>query len=141
MKRPSKPKPPALPLFPAGTQWQFTILGAPRTKKTHQRIARKADGTPFIIGAKTSVGWEQSAIAQLRSQWHRPGAINQPVCVRALFYRERATGDATNFYQAVGDALQESWVLMNDSLIEHWDGSRLRKDAANPRVVVDVVTL
>ena len=137
-KRPKvkKPKPVALAVQPVGGTWHFVVLGNPRTKKTSQRIARRGDGTPFIMSAAFTKDWADSAIAQLRSHWHRCGALNQPVAVRALIYRDRNVGDATGFYQAIGDALQSAEVITNDSLIEHWDGSRRLKDAANPRVEI-----
>jgi hypothetical protein len=140
-KRPPKPKCPALRTFPAGTAWELTILGPPRTKKTHQRIAKRADGSRFIMSAAVTLDWAESAIAQLRAHWHRPGGIDQPVTVRALIYRDKAQGDACGFYQAIGDALQNAWVLTDDKWIDDWDGSRRLKDAANPRVVVTVTTL
>lgn len=135
-----KIKPPALPLQPAGEAWSFVVLGNPRTKKTSQVIRRKGDGTPFIASATFTKDWADSAIAQLRAHWHRGGALVQPVAVRALIYRDRNVGDATGFYQAIGDALQNSGVIMNDSLIEHWDGSRRLKDADNPRVEIYLTT-
>jgi Holliday junction resolvase RusA-like endonuclease len=140
-RQPKKPKPPALDLQPIGERWRFEILGPPRTKKTSQRIARKRDGTPFIMSASFTKDWADSAIRQLRQQWHRAGAINQPVTVRAGIFRDRATGDANGYYQAIGDALQNAGVIMNDSLIAHWDGSRRLKDAANPRVVIYLTTV
>ncbi len=137
----TKQKAPSLPAFPSGTAWEFTITGAPRTKKNKQRIFRRRDGTPFIANGATAAGWAQSAIGQLKSQWHRPGGIDQPVTVRALIYRDRATGDAVGYYQAIGDALQEAWVLRDDESIADWDGSRRLKDKQNPRIVVVVTCL
>lgn len=141
MKGVKKLKPPALPLFPVGERWRFEIPGPPRTKKTSQMIGRRRDGTPFIMSATFTRDWAAHAIGELKRQWHRAGAINQPVAVRAGIFRERATGDATGFYQAIGDALQNAFVIMNDSLIEHWDGSRRLKSAENPRVVIFVTTV
>ena len=41
----------------------------------------------------------------------------------------------------VADALEEAGVVLNDSLIASWDGSRLLKDAANPRVEITLEEL
>ena len=121
--------------------WQLTIRGIPRTKKTSMRIVtRRSTGKPFVIGSATTRGWAETAILQLRSQWHRP-ALDVAVAVRALIYRDRNVGDATNFYQAIGDVLQDAGVIENDRLIEHWDGSRRLKDAENPRVEVFLSTV
>lgn len=80
--------------------------------------------------------------------------IKGPVSIRATFYRERLSGDATGFYQALADWLQESrinengrttrngaGIIEDDSQIGHWDGSRLAKDANCPRIVVEIEVL
>ncbi len=104
---------------------RFTIPGAPRTKP-HQE-------------------WNQAAqlhLCEPRAGWHmNAGAYDfvpftVPVNGCALFYREALTGDAVGYYQALADALQEARIVENDKLIVSWDGSRLLKDAATPRVEV-----
>lgn len=116
---------------------RFVIEGPPRTKKTHQRIARRKDGSPFILSAKSSVNWERKAIEQLLSQ--AQPCITGTVNCRALIYRERLVGDAVNYYQAIADALQGAGVVQNDRLIVSWDGSRLLKDAHRPRVEIELM--
>ncbi len=141
-KRPKSPPPPALPTQPAGTAWRFEILGAPATKKNSQRIiVNKATGRPMIIGGNSARGWEQNAILQLASQWHRPGALDQAVRMSATVYRERATGDLLNYLAAVSDALEKARVVTNDRWIVSLDGCRMDKDAENPRVEITLVTL
>ena len=120
---------------------KLTILGAPRTKKTSQRIVRnKATGRMFVMSSTSSKGWEKSAILQLQAQWKQP-AFAEPVNLRAVFYRERATGDLSNFLSALCDALERGGVVANDRLICGFDGCRLDKDAANPRVELEVEAL
>jgi Holliday junction resolvase RusA-like endonuclease len=126
---------------------KFTILGAPRTKSNHQRIGRSRNGKPFVMQAKTSVEWEQAAILQLQAQRHRAyGAgpdgssppFRHPLNLRALIYRDRATGDLGNFVKALCDALERAGIVENDRLIAGFDGSRLLVDKANPRVEIEL---
>jgi hypothetical protein len=62
--------------------------------------------------------------------------ICSAVNCRAIFYRDAERGDAVGYYQALADALEEAGIVKNDRLIVSWDGSRLSKDAANPRIEV-----
>jgi len=61
-----------------------------------------------------------------------------PMHVKALFYRGANRGDLTGFKQAVGDALERSGTIVNDSIIESWDGSRKLIDRKNPRVEITI---
>jgi hypothetical protein len=54
----------------------------------------------------------------------------------ARIYRDRNTGDAVGYYQAIADTLEKIGIVENDRLIVAWDGTRLLKDAENPRVEV-----
>lgn len=118
---------------------KLTILGVPRTKKTSQRIARnRKTGAPFVLQSKQSVAWAKTAVWQIANQWRGRKPIASAAWVRATFYRERATGDLVNFLQALADALEAAGVVENDRLITSWDGSRLDKDAARPRVELEI---
>lgn len=127
----------------------FTIPGPPRTKKTSNRIVR-CGKFPKVLPSKAFEEWNRMAQIRLRAR----GALavlgsggceiskelclplEVPVNCRALFYRERMTGDAVGYYQALADALEEAGIVENDRLVVSWDGSRMLKDAANPRVEV-----
>jgi hypothetical protein len=61
-----------------------------------------------------------------------------PVNCRALFYRDKDVGDAVGFYQALADCIQDAGILVNDRLIEQWDGSRLLVDKTNSRIEVEL---
>ena len=118
---------------------KLTILGAPVTKKNHQRIARnRKTGTPFILQSKQAVSWEKAAVWQLANQWRGRKPISSAAWVRATFYRERATGDLCNFMGALADALERAGVVENDRLITCWDSTRLDKDADRPRVELEI---
>lgn len=118
----------------------YVIKGAPRTKKNHQRIARRKDGVPFILQAKTTDAWTRSAVLQLRTQHGCLGmpTYRVPVRLSARVYREKAVGDLLNYLAAVSDALEAADVVENDRLIVSLDGSQLLKDAANPRVELEI---
>lgn len=114
----------------------FVINGAPRTKKNHGRRvwARKLKRTVSVPSEAFEV-WEEKALWQLRQLW-RGKPIARPVFVAAIFYRQAKTGDAVGYYQGLADILQKAGVVVDDKFIVHWDGSRMRKDAARPRVEI-----
>ena len=115
---------------------KLTIIAAPRTKKNSGIITTRGK-YPRILPSAAFSAWNRIAQLQLRNC--RPiDPIGVPVNVRALFYRERLTGDAVGYYQALGDALQEGLIVENDRLIVSWDGSRMLKDAANPRIEIEI---
>jgi Holliday junction resolvase RusA-like endonuclease len=117
---------------------RLVIHGAPRTKKNSPRMARnKKTGASFPLPSASYENWEQRAIWQVKQQ-HRGPCIDCPVEVTATIYRERAVGDLINYLQAVADMLQEAGVLTDDKWVMSWDGSRLDKDAANPRVEIAI---
>lgn len=119
---------------------RFVISGAPRTKKTHQQIVR-VKGRPIVIPDKVTAKWQSDAVSQLQAQADSPFALGCPVSVRAVFYRDKAKGDLVNYMQALADALEKAGVVENDRQILSWDGSRLAKDADNPRIELDVTPM
>lgn len=141
--------------------WRLIIYGTPRTKKTKNEIhltIPKARLVPWIQGllmvapekrmrailmrVKVQPGklyrkWYREAVVA----WQQGGhdlPITVPVGIKADIYRERKTGDVQGFQQALGDYLEGHKILKNDSLIEHWDGTRKLKDAATPRVELTI---
>lgn len=63
-------------------------------------------------------------------------AIKHSVNAAVIVYRDRAVGDLVGYLQAIADCLQALGVVADDKHIVSWDGSRLAKDAENPRVEV-----
>lgn len=110
---------------------EFTIPWAPRTKKNHGWRTKSGKQMP------SHAFMEWNAKAQIRLiPIRQRGTIQTPVNCRALIYRDRLSGDAVGYYQALADALEDARVVHDDVLIVSWDGSRLLKDAKNPRVEV-----
>jgi Holliday junction resolvase RusA-like endonuclease len=121
-------------LDPANLPWHFAILGAPTSKGN----SRAGLGT---IPSAAYRRWFSQAIAQvlvLRAGGLRGVAAIQ-IAVKATFYRARAhRADLDNYLKGLGDFLQRAGFVLNDSLIQSWDGSRLELDRDAPRVVVEI---
>lgn len=113
----------------------FVILGAPRTKKNHGRRIKRGNRI-FHVPSEAHEAWAGAAVLQLAAQNRARGCIDWDVNCRALIYRDAKRGDAVGYYQAIADALQAAGVLINDVCVVSWDGSRMFKDAANPRVEI-----
>jgi Holliday junction resolvase RusA-like endonuclease len=117
------------------------ILHAPpRTKKNSGQFVSIGKGEKkrtIMLPSKAYREWEQLVLGQAKKQ-AGDLCIDYPVNARLMIYRERATGDAVGYYQAVADALEKAGLLKNDRFIVSWDGSRLLKDAAQPRVEVEL---
>src|SRR5579884_4017709 len=111
----------------------FVIFGRCRTKKTSNRLVR-AGKRWRVLPSEAFETWQSSAVPQLRIFWTCKPPIERPVNVAAVFYRDASRGDAVGYYQSLADILQTAGVVEDDKWIVSWDGSRLDKDAANPRV-------
>lgn len=121
--------------------WHLVVDGAPRTKKTSNILAT-AGRRRIVLPSKAWAAWTRGAQIEvnvgIQEPCWQPIALMQPVrskvnC-RALFYREADRGDAVGYYQGLADLLEKRTVIVNDRQIVSWDGSRLLKDAARPRV-------
>jgi hypothetical protein len=114
---------------------EIVIPGIPRTKKNSGRIVRRGS-SPIILPSAAWESWCKAVAPLLRGCIfrNRTAAIAAPVNCRALFYRDANRGDAVGFYQGLADLLEHGGVVANDKWIVSWDGSRLLKDAENPRV-------
>ena len=116
--------------------WSATIYGVPRTKKNSAQIVR-AGFRPRLIPSAAFRAWNKQAqlqLAVLRKNLGDP--IDFAINCRAMFYREALRGDAVGFYQAIADALEEGGIVLDDKYIVSWDGSRMLKDAVNPRIEI-----
>jgi Holliday junction resolvase RusA-like endonuclease len=114
-----------------------TIFGAPRTKKTHNRIVR-AGRRQRVLPSETFERWQAAAVPQMRIAWSGRIAITYPVNVRAVFYRAANRGDLIGYMQALADALETAGVLENDKHVVSWDGTRMAVDRVRPRVEVEI---
>lgn len=122
-----------------GMTHTFTILGAPRTKKNHGRVVQRGR-RKFHIQSEAHETWHTEAmwrLAEIRIA-NQAFPLSVPVDVKAIFYRDRATGDFTGYAQALGDLLQDARIIENDRLIRSWDGSYLSRDPENPRIEITI---
>jgi hypothetical protein len=130
----------------------FTIFGPCRTKKTSSQIVHIGKFHK-LLPSKPYLEWFALAMQQaprIRRELAAQGAhlpLAGLVEVTAVFYRERLSGDACGFYQALGDFLQMprlspkrngAGIIRDDAQIESWDGSRRAKDAESPRIEVTI---
>lgn len=125
----------------------LVIPGAPRTKKTHSRVVRAGygrGGKIRVIPSEQWCAWAEAAtleLAKIKRRMPVAFPLRQDFNCTALFYRDANRGDAVGYYQGLADLLQEAKVLADDVQIVHWDGSRLLKDADNPRVEVTLTPI
>lgn len=127
---------------------KFIIIGSPRTKKNSQQIAKnRRTGSLFIASDPVKKKYQKTAVEQLAVQlaeMKEYGAwipLDGPVHVRATFYRDKNLGDLVGYMQMIADCLEKGCVVVNDRLIESWDGTRMTKDADNPRTELEVTAL
>lgn len=123
------------------------IPGAPRTKKTSNRVIR-ARGKVRVLPSESYSAWFADVVTfrpLIHAELRRAGVqlpLTGPVHVCATIYRAQRSGDATGFYQAIGDAIQEKrgglGLIADDAQIVHWDGSRLEVDREYPRVELEI---
>lgn len=124
----------------------------PRTKKNHPQIIPNFK-RPILLPSPEYLEWERAGLRTLlerkmlsrekneKGKWvysYNGDAINWPVNCKALIYREKLSGDAVGFYQAIGDFLEVAGIVTNDRLIVSWDGSRLEKDPKRPRIELEL---
>lgn len=113
---------------------EFVLRGAPRTKKNHGFRTKSGKQMP----SHAYLWWNRLAQQQLALIRHKNKhlPIATPVNCSAAIYRDALRGDAVGYYQALADTLEHGGIVEDDVLIVSWDGSRLLKDAENPRIEV-----
>lgn len=134
-----------------------TVYGAFR-----EGLRSLAPGFNKILPSEAHEEWFKTAMQYgmlIRGQLQRAGAtlpISGPVEVEAVFYRDANRGDLLGFEQALADWMQApkfsepkpgkpprqlrdgAGIIVDDVQVVSWDGSRLAKDAANPRIEVTI---
>lgn len=130
----------------------FTIEGAPRTKKTHNRLLihqRK------VLPSKQYEEWFNRVLGPCRHAANKaasasglPLPMTGELWVAAHFYLDATTrGDLTGYMQALADLLQMprfrparngAGVIEDDSQIRSWDGTRLLFGHDTPHIYVTI---
>lgn len=118
-----------------------TVFGPPRTKKTHNQFVQAGRRTVMVPSQRWRE-WARDARIAVGTISHfthfHPPIVGPGIALNcaALFYRDANRGDLVGYLQGLADLLEKRGVIPNDKQIAQWDGSRLRKDALNPRVEV-----
>jgi len=120
--------------------YRFTLPGAPRTKKTSNRILKMGTRN-VIMPSKAWMAWKKGCLAYVATKPELGLYLERPVNCRALIYRDANHGDSSGYISGLADVLEEINVVLNDKHITQWDGTRLLKDADNPRVEVTLTVL
>lgn len=132
--------------------YRFTLFAdvPPRTKKNSSQASRTGQvcracglrkGPARVFPSKAFREYQAAVAAYVATKPILHLKLVAPVAMRALVYRDRASGDYFGFMQALGDVLQHCGIIENDRQIMHTDGSRLLKDAANPRVEITLTVI
>ena len=98
-----------------------------RGKRLIVPIISQKKGRLLIIPSKKYESWRKSAeqylmLAKGKSPFGFP--LPFPIHVQALFYFDKQPADLDNCLNSVAEVLQDSSVILNDSAILSWDGSR-----------------
>ena len=102
------------------------IQGRCRSLKNNKQIIFQR-GRRLIIPSKKYDEWKEIALQYLmlskgKSPFGFP--LSFPIHVQALAYYDRQPCDLDNILNSVAEVLQDSSVILNDSAILSWDGSR-----------------
>lgn len=122
------------------TPLRLTILGAPRTKKTSNRILRFGGRTKVVPSAQF-LAWQRAAVPQLVARGPGAPLPDRPYNLAAVVYRDARRGDLLGYLNGIADVLELAGVVRNDVVFEAFDGSRLALDRARPRVEVTITPL
>jgi hypothetical protein len=125
--------------------FNFSVLGAPRTKKNSSRVVR-AGGFTKVLPSKAFTLWHKEASSYallIKTLLREQGAdlpITERVNVAAVFFCDRygKAADAVGLYQAIADWMEDVGILENDRQIITWNGSRVDSDKVNPRTEVSI---
>lgn len=123
----------------------FTVLGAPRTKKTHNQIWKnKRTGKNIVAPSDAFLRWQDQAVfvvgganlLRIPEPWG-----DRPCNLSAVVYRDAERGDLAGYIQGLQDLLTKRGVWTDDKIVRGNDGQRLRVDRQNPRVEVVITEM
>lgn len=119
---------------------KFFAEGVPVAQGSKNAFVRGGK-VALVESSKTLPQWRQT-VAQAAILAHDGDPIDQPVHVRAVFVMPRpkkprfltpaVTPDLDKMCRALGDALEQSGVLRNDSRITQWDARKIYAEGDAP---------
>lgn len=129
---------------------RLVVPGKPATKKNSMQLvySRKHGGRLVPVPSDAYMDFQQRTRAAwlVRKPSERRTLPERLYNVQALVFlpvafEHRHYGDASGYYDAIGDALEAAEVIPNDKLIESWNGSGRFTDRVNPRVELIITPL
>lgn len=117
----------------------IVVKGDPKTKKNSLRIAKRKDGTPFVLQSKQYEAYERDFINQTRI--YHGTLINAKSNVKCVYYRRtKRRVDLTNLLGCTMDCLTKAKILEDDNcnIAYSHDGSYVDFDKENPRVEIEI---
>lgn len=123
----------------------FTVLGAPRTKKTSNQVWKnRRTGKRIVAPSEAFLEWQEQAVfvvgganlLRIPQPWG-----DAPCNLSAVFYRDANRGDLAGYVQGLQDLFTKRGVWLDDKVVRGNDGQRLRVDAKNPRVEVVITEM
>ena len=115
--------------------YRFTLPGAPKTKKTSNRVLRMGKRN-MVLPSKAWIEWRDACQEHVDDHPELKLELARPVNMAARFYREALRGDLSGYVSGVCDVLQEIGAVVNDAHITQFDGTRLEIDRTNPRTEI-----
>lgn len=121
--------------------WRFVIHGSPIVKKNTQKAGIIA-GHMRIYYSRQYKDWLRSAAYELSLQRRPAEPISTPIILSCKFFMQsNRRVDLSALYEGIQDLLVTAGVLEDDNfkiVIGH-DGSRVSKDAGDPRMEIEVL--
>ena len=123
---------------------KITIAGRPMTKKNSPRVFMIGK-YPKVLPSKAYVKYEKEAVAQLTEYFRmKMPNIRENVQIQASYWLPDRKGkpDMIGLMQATADILETAQVIVNDSQVINWDGTRMMGyDKTNPRAEIMIMIL
>jgi Holliday junction resolvase RusA-like endonuclease len=101
-------------------------------------------GKRLLLPSKQYAEFEKEAVKQLLWKYGNMEAIDEPINLKAIFYREaNYKSDLVNYMQALQDVLVKAGILKDDNvkIVQSIDGSRVLTDKESPRIEVTIERL
>ena len=128
----------------------YTVKGAPRTKKNHQRIVGGKDKCPvcrkpkkqWIVQSTAHDKYADLASWQLRPRPRQP--IDFPINIKYLFYLDAdRIVDDLNLSACMDDLLIANGIIKDDNrrIVKGHDGTRSYVDRDNPRTEIYITRM
>jgi Holliday junction resolvase len=120
---------------------RLVIKGRPMTKKNSPRVFMIGK-YPKVLPSKAYVTYEKDAVSQLTEHFKmRLPKVDKNVQIQAFYWLPDRKGkpDMIGLMQATADILETAQVIVNDSQVINWDGTRMMGyDKNNPRAEITI---